>query len=147
MLGRPFTVGRSLRQIIDLADRPERSGETWCRGSAHAALSVTLGRIGEEQVVRVEVGLEAAGLIRRHGGRRWVWAGPSPICCGGTPAYMHAAAGQSPGLSWFNPRVPREASIWFRHPAGRFPDLLEIGVRGRRRPCVKAPWDLCLIML
>jgi hypothetical protein len=33
-----------LRQIIDLANRPRQSEETWCRGSAHAALKVPSAR-------------------------------------------------------------------------------------------------------
>jgi hypothetical protein len=37
--------------------------------------------------------------------------------------------------------------IWFRAPAGRVPDVLEIGLRGRRRPRVEAYWDGCLIAL
>jgi hypothetical protein len=43
-LGRPFTADRSLRQIIDLASRPSQPEETWCRGSAHAALKVPSAR-------------------------------------------------------------------------------------------------------
>jgi hypothetical protein len=37
--------------------------------------------------------------------------------------------------------------VWFRAPAGRVPDVLEIGLRGRRRPRVEAYWDGCLIAL
>ena len=31
--------------------------------------------------------------------------------------------------------------IWFRSPGGRRPDVLEIGLIGRRRPRVEAYWD------
>jgi len=37
--------------------------------------------------------------------------------------------------------------VWFRAAAGREPDVLEIGARGRRRPRVEAYWDGCLIAL
>jgi hypothetical protein len=97
--------------------------------------------------MRVEVSPEAAGLIRQHGGRLWVWAARPPMCCAGTPAYMHAATEQPPILSGFTLVSRQEVAIWFRAPAGRLPDLLEIGVRGRRRPRVEAYWDGCLMML
>ena len=34
-----------------------------------------------------------------------------------------------------------------RAPAGRMPDILEIGVRGRRHPRVEAYWDGCSFAL
>ena len=105
------------------------------------------GWAGEEETMRVEVSSEAAGLIRRHGGRLWVWATRPALCCGGTPAYMHAATEQPPSLSGFTLVSGQDVAIWFRAPTGRLPDLLEIGVRGRRRPRVEAYWDGCLIML
>ena len=94
--------------------------------------------------MQVEVSHEAAGLIREHGGRLWVWAARPRVCCWGTPAYMRAAAEQPPGLSGFSP-VTQDGGveIWFRAPAGRVPDVLEIGVHGRRRPRVEAYWDGC----
>jgi hypothetical protein len=97
--------------------------------------------------MRVEVSPEAAGLIRQRGGRLWVWAARPAMCCGGTPAYMHAATEQPSSLSGFTLVSRQEVAIWFRAPAGRLPELLEIGVRGRRRPRVEAYWDGCLIML
>jgi hypothetical protein len=97
--------------------------------------------------MRVEVSPEAAGLIRAQGGRLWVWAARPPMCCGGTPAYMHASTEQPPRLSGFTLVSSAEEAIWFRAPGGRCPDLLEIGVHGRRRPRVEAYWDGCLIML
>jgi hypothetical protein len=114
---------------------------------AQSAQRATLREPGEEEIVRVEVSSEAAGLIRQHGGRLWVWAARPALCCGGTPAYMHAATEQPPGLSGFTLVSGQDMAIWFRAPAGRVPDLLEIGVRGRRRPRVEAYWDGCLIML
>lgn len=37
--------------------------------------------------------------------------------------------------------------VWFRAPAGRVPDVLEIGLHGGRRPRVEAYWDGCRIAL
>jgi hypothetical protein len=37
--------------------------------------------------------------------------------------------------------------LWFRALAGVHPDVLEIGVRGKRRPRVEAYWDGCLFAL
>jgi hypothetical protein len=54
---------------------------------------------------------------------------------------MHAATQRPPDLSGFR------LEIWFRAPAGRNPDVLEIGLRGRRRPQVEAYWDGCRFAL
>ena len=97
--------------------------------------------------MQVEVSPEAAAAIRRLGGRLWVWAAHPRVCCWGTPAYMHAATEPPRGLSGFS-LVPHDGlEIWFRAPGGRVPDVLEIGLRGRRRPRVEAYWDGCLIAL
>ena len=37
--------------------------------------------------------------------------------------------------------------VWFRAPAGRMPDVLEVGIRGRRHPRVEAYWDGCAYAL
>jgi hypothetical protein len=96
----------------------------------------------------VEVSPAAARLVRELGGRPWVWAARPRLCCGGTPAYMHAATERPPGLSGFR-LVPQAGQdrmeVWFRAPGGRVPDVLEIGLRGRRRPWVEAYWDGCQI--
>ena len=97
--------------------------------------------------MQVDVSPEAAGLVRERGGRLWVWAAHPRVCCWGTPAYMHAATEPPPGLSGFS-LVPHDLiEIWFRAPGGRVPDVLEIGLHGRRRPRVEAYWDGCLIAL
>jgi hypothetical protein len=97
--------------------------------------------------MQVELSSEAAALIRQHGGRLWVWAARPRLCCWGTPAYMHAATERPPGLSGFWPVPHDEVELWFRPPAGRVPDVLEIGLHGRRRPRVEAYWDGCRIAL
>ena len=100
--------------------------------------------------MRVEVDPEAALLLRELGGRLWVWAARPRMCCWGTPAYMHAATERPPGLSGFRLVLQTgqdEVEVWFRAPAGRVPDVLEIGLRGRRRPRVEAYWDGCRFAL
>ena len=97
--------------------------------------------------MRVEASAEAASFVRARGGRLWVWAARPRVCCMGTPPYMHAATERPPGLSGFSLVSHDGVEIWFRAPAGRAPDVLEIGVRGRRRPRVEAYWDGCLIAL
>jgi hypothetical protein len=100
--------------------------------------------------MRVEVSPEAALLLRELGGRLWVWAARPRMCCWGTPAYMHAATERPPRLSGFRLVLQTGqdgVEVWFRAPAGRVPDVLEIGLRGRRRPRVEAYWDGCLIAL
>lgn len=63
---------------------------------------------------------------------------------------MHAATERPPGLSGFClvPQTGQDGvEIWFRSPAGRVPDVLEIGLHGRRHPRVEAYWDGCRIAL
>jgi hypothetical protein len=91
--------------------------------------------------MRVEVSREAADFGRARGGRLWVWAARPRLCCQGTPAYMSAAAEPPPGLSGFCAVQADGIEVFFRASAGRSPEVLEIGVRGRRRPRVEAYWD------
>jgi hypothetical protein len=97
--------------------------------------------------MRVQVSPEAAELVAARGGRLWVWAARPRMCCAGAPAYMHTATGAPPGRSGFT-RIPADGlELWFRAPAGPRPDVLEIGLRGKRRPRVEAYWDGCLFAL
>ena len=104
-------------------------------------------RRDEGEAMRVEVAPEAAAFISERGGRLWVWAARPRVCCLGTPAYMHAATEPPSGMSGFRLVSRSGVQIWFRAPAGRAPDVLEIGMQGRRRPRVEAHWDGCLIAL
>ncbi len=97
--------------------------------------------------MRVQVSAPAMDFVRGRGGRLWIWTARPRMCCAGTPAYMHAATEPPPDLSGFRLIASAGLEIWFRAPGGRFPDLLEIGLRGRRRPGVEAYWDGCLIAL
>lgn len=95
--------------------------------------------------MRVEVSPEVAEFVCARGGRLWVWAARPPKCC--TPAFMRAATEPPAGLSGFH-LIPAEGlEVCFRAPAGRVPDVLEIGLRGRRRTRVEAYWDGCLFEL
>jgi hypothetical protein len=93
--------------------------------------------------VRIEVSTEAGDLVSRQGGQLWVWVARPRVCCGGTPAFMHAATAPPPGLSGFTLLRSAGLDLWFRPPAGRLPDVLEIGLRGKRNPRVEAYWDGC----
>jgi len=97
--------------------------------------------------MQVDVSPEAAALVRQRGGRLWVWAARPRVCCAGTPAYMRAVTEQPSGLSGFSLVSQADGEIWFRAPGGRVPDVLEIGLHGRRRPRVEAYWDGCQIAL
>ena len=91
--------------------------------------------------MRVEAGREAADFVRARGGRLWVWAARPRVCCQAKPAYMHAATQAPLGLSGFSPVHAEGIDVFFRRQAGRSPQILEIGLRGRRRPRVEAYWD------
>ena len=49
--------------------------------------------------------------------------------------------------SGFSPLYEAGLEIWYRIPGGRRPDVLEIGLRGKRRPRVEAYWDGCIYAL
>ncbi len=95
----------------------------------------------------MEVSAEAAEFVHGQGGQVWVWAAHPRVCCWGTPAYMHAATAPPPGLSGFRPVEQAGLQVWFRILADRVPDVLEIGLRGRRHPRVEAYWDGCSFAL
>ena len=97
--------------------------------------------------MQVKASPQAVEFVRHRGGRLWVWAARPRMCCAGTPAYMHAATEAPPGLSGFSPVPVEGLELFFRAPAGTPPDMLGIGLRGKRRPRVEAYWDCCLIAL
>jgi hypothetical protein len=92
---------------------------------------------------------DAAGFASGRGGKLWVWAAHPRMCCSGSPAWMHAATEPPTGLSGFSEVAAAGGGvrIWFRGVGGRLPDVLEIGLRGRRRPRVEAYWDGCLMAM
>ena len=54
---------------------------------------------------------------------------------------MHAATDEPSGLSGFIRVQVAGIEVFFRPRAGRSPEVLQIGLRGRRRPRVEAYWD------
>jgi hypothetical protein len=97
--------------------------------------------------VRLDVSAEAGQYVRTQGGQLWIWAARPRVCCGGSPAYLYAATESPARLSGFSPVDSEDMDVWFRAPAGRRPDVLEIGMRGRRHPRVEAYWDGCAFVL
>jgi len=99
--------------------------------------------------VRVEMSPEAEEFVRGQGGQVWVWSARPQLCCMGTPAYMYAATAppRDRDPSEFRPLYAAGLEIWYRIPGDRRPDVLEIGLRGKRRPRVEAYWDGCIYAL
>ena len=95
----------------------------------------------------MEISPDAAGLVAARGGRLWVWAAYPRRCCAGVPAYMHAATEPPSRREGFTRVAAPGLELWFLAPAGSRPDVLEIGLHGRRRPRVEAYWDGCLFAL
>jgi hypothetical protein len=60
---------------------------------------------------------------------------------------MHAATQEPQGVPGFTRIRAPGLDLWFRVPAGAPPDVLEIGLRGKRRPRVEAYWDGCVFAL
>ena len=97
--------------------------------------------------MRIEVSDEAAAFASANGGTVWVWARRPPMCCNGTPAGMRASVAAPADQSGFVQVAGNGVDVRFRAPGGRCPEVLEIGMHGRRRPRVEAYWDGCLIVL
>ncbi len=103
--------------------------------------------------MQVQISPEAAATVRANGGELWIWAARPKLCCGGTPAWMHAAFSQPDGRTGFVSVETTDDSsagirILFRPLGGGLsPDVLEIGIHGRRRPKVQAYWDGCLMAM
>jgi hypothetical protein len=97
--------------------------------------------------VLVEISSDATSFVQARGGRLWVWAAYPRMCCAGSPAWMHAATEPPADLSGFSRVDAGDVQIWFRGAGNRSPDVLEIGLRGRRRPRVEAYWDGCLMAM
>ena len=89
----------------------------------------------------VQVNADAAELVREQGGTLWVWAARPWGCCWGTPATMHAETEQPPDLSGFRLVCRDGIDVWFRPVGDHAPDVLEIGVWGKRKRRVEAYWD------
>jgi hypothetical protein len=105
------------------------------------------GARGAEDAMRIEVSPEAEEFVRGRGGQVWVWAAHPRVCCWTTPAYMHAATQPPQDTFGFSPVHMLGLEVWFRIPGARRPDVLEIGLRGKRRPRVEAYWDGCFYAL
>ena len=97
--------------------------------------------------VRVTMSSDAAEFVRARGGRLWVWAAHPRMCCSGAPAWMHAATEPPLGLAGFSQVAGDDVQVWFCGVGGLRPDVLEIGLRGTRRPRVEAYWDGCLMAM
>jgi hypothetical protein len=97
--------------------------------------------------VQVEISSDAAGFIRARGGELWVWAARARMCCAGSPAWMHTATEPPAGLTGFREVAAEGARIWFRAVGDQLPDVLEVSLRGTRRPRVEAYWDGCLMAM
>jgi hypothetical protein len=98
--------------------------------------------------MRVQISPEAAEFARANGGGLWVWA-DRQACCGAL-AWMKAATAPPKDVSGFVmlDAVGTEGlEVYFRAVAGQAPDVLEIGLKGRRRPQVAAYWDGCLMAM
>ena len=102
--------------------------------------------------MQVQISPAAAAFVQANGGELWIWAARPRMCCAGTPAWMHAAVTRPDGRSVFTavevvPAAAARIQIHFRPPGGLSPDILEIGMHGRRDPKVQAYWDGCLMAM
>jgi len=123
---------------------PEKSPRSRSAHGRHYGIG---GRALYREGVLVEISADAADFVSGRGGALWVWAAHARMCCSGAPAWMRAATAPPRGLSGFSPVAADGLQVWFRGVGSRMPDVLEIGLRGTRRPRVEAYWDGCLMAM
>jgi hypothetical protein len=80
-------------------------------------------------------------LIRRHGGRLFVWRDPHR-CCGGNLTYLEAGPEPSVGHD-FHLFDAEGFELWFDPGAKGPPDELHLDVKGFRKKRVVAYWNGC----
>lgn len=97
--------------------------------------------------MRVIVSAEAEAVVAAGGGTLWVWAERPAMCCGGTPVFLRASTERPANPAGFASVLTGPLDIRFRAPGGRYPDFLEIGLHGKRKPTIEAYWDGCLIVM
>jgi len=97
--------------------------------------------------MRVEISADAEMYVRSGGGRLWVWAERPLFCCWGSPVLLKASTTEPDDVSGFVSSAAAGLDIVFRAPGGRFPDVLEIALVGKRRARVEAYWDGCLMVM
>lgn len=95
--------------------------------------------------MKVEASTEALDFIREQGGRLYVWA-DRHACCGGT-RFIRSSTDHPAEPEAFV-RIDLDGwDLYLRTAAGRLPDELDIGLRGRRRPRVEAYWNGCAYLI
>lgn len=102
--------------------------------------------------MRVQISPDAAAFVRANGGELWIWAARPSMCCAGAPALMHAAFSRPNGRTGFATaeiagQDAGDIRVQFRSLGGMSPQVLGIGMRGRRWPKVEAYWDGCLMAM
>jgi hypothetical protein len=93
--------------------------------------------------VNVDASPDVVELVRRHGGRLFVWTDRLP-CCGGDVRVLSTAEKPPRGHHRFRLLDTDGFQLFFD--AGRLadPDELQLEVRGKRRPRIEAFWDRCV---
>jgi hypothetical protein len=102
-------------------------------------------RVGVDSMRTVIADPRVPGLIRRQGGRLFVWKDPHP-CCGGGVTYL--VTGSKPAAGHDFQRFDGEGfELWFDPGRSGPPDELHLDVKGFRRKRVEAYWNGCALVL
>lgn len=98
--------------------------------------------------VRIDVSAEAAEFARANGGQVWVWTHRQACCSGTAIDWMRAAITPPKAVSGFvllDADSTEGLQVFFRAAHGQRPEVLEIGLKGKRRPRIAAYWNGCLM--
>lgn len=88
---------------------------------------------------------EVPDLIRRHGGRLFVWRDPHR-CCGGAISYLVTASEPRVGHD-FQLFDAEDFELWFDPGNKGPPDELHLEVKGFREKRVAAYWNGCALVV
>jgi hypothetical protein len=83
---------------------------------------------------------QARKLVQEQGGRLFVWTKTSRCCRPMT--YLHAST-EAPDRGEFRRLEAEDIELFIAAGNRTLPEILEIDVRGRRRPRIEAYWNGC----
>jgi hypothetical protein len=83
---------------------------------------------------------EARDFVRERGGRLFVWTKNSRCC---SPITYLRASTEAPERGAFRRVETEDIELFIAAGVRTLPEVLEIGVRGRRRPHIEAYWNGC----
>lgn len=94
--------------------------------------------------MELRISSDARRIVTESGGKLYIY--PGPACCGGT-RYVQTSTEEPRQRGGSHVVAEGGIELWVRPVNGKLPDVLEIVVRGRRRPKLAAYWNGCAFIV